>query len=260
MVFDYLQRHYRVTDLEEQILVNNRSADHILVTTEFARQDALQYAGVKTSRVTKVPMLAPERGNAVRNRDGEKSHFLWTTNVGAHKNHVRALEALQLYYEIYDGRLECHVTGVGTDGIVKSQLPHLQGLARTIAGSRVLRQKVKFVGELSEASYRQKLSSAAFLWHPAELDNGTFSVIEAAHFGVPSLSSDYPAMREIEEQFKLGLNFMDQRSADNMAAQLHSMEVNLVDKDRAVVAAESLATQSIDRLASAYWKVVREFI
>ncbi|QND61459.1 glycosyltransferase family 4 protein [Mesorhizobium huakuii] len=260
MIFDYLQRHYRITDLEEQILVTNRGADHILVTTEFARQDALQYAGVEASRITKVPMLAPERGNAARIQGIEKSHFLWTTNLGEHKNHMRALAALQLYYEIYGGRLECHVTGVGTDRILKSQLPHLQGLARTIAGSRVLKQMVKFVGELSEASYRQKLSTAAFLWHPAELDNGTFSVIEAAHYGVPSLSSDYPAMREIEEQFKLGLNFMDQGDPDHMAAQLHAMEINLVERERAVVAAEQLASQSIDCLAPEYWKVVREFI
>ena len=44
-----------------------------------------------------------------------------------------------------------------------------------------------------------------FLWHPATIDNGTFSVIEAAHLKVPSLSSGYPAMKEINEQYNLSL-------------------------------------------------------
>jgi glycosyltransferase involved in cell wall biosynthesis len=261
MVFDYLQRHYLVTHLEEQIVMANRSADHVLVTTEFTRQDALQYAGVKASRVTRVPMLAPEKGNAERdNRGVEQNHFIWTTNLGAHKNHRRAFAALQLYYEVYGGQLKCHVTGVGTGDLLKSQLPHLEGLARTIASSRALRHGVRFLGELSDAAYRKELSSAAFLWHPAELDNGTFSVIEAAHYGVPSLSSDYPAMREIEQQFQLGLSFMDQEDPDHMAAQLHEMEVNLAQRERALASAEQLASQCVARLAPEYWKVVREFL
>jgi glycosyltransferase involved in cell wall biosynthesis len=261
MVFDYLQRHYRITDLEEQILFANRNADHVLVTTEFTRQDALQYAGVKASRVTKVPILAPWTGKAMFvNRGVKHYHFLWTTNLGPHKNHRRALAALQLYYEVYGGRFECHVTGVGTRGLVKSQLPHLQGLARIIEGSRTLRSKVKFLGELTDSAYRKELSSAAFLWHPAELDNGTFSVIEAAHYGVPALSSDYPAMREIEQQFQLGLSFMDHEDPEQMAAQLHEMEANLAQREHGLPRAEQLASQCVARLAPEYWKVVREFL
>lgn len=261
VVFDYLQRHYQVSHLNDQILLANRSADHLIVTTDFTLRDSLQYAGVDPRRVTKLPMLAPEKGAATRNRrTAEPTHFIWTTNLAAHKNHRRAMAALQLYYEVYGGKLDCHVTGFGSAAIAKSELPHLEGLGRVIAGSRALRQQVKFLGELSEDAYRRELAGAAFLWHPTELDNGTFSVIEAAHYGVPALSSDYPAMREMDEQFGLDLSFMDQEDPEDMATKLHSMELHLAERMRAVATEEKLASQSVSRLARSYWEVVREFI
>ncbi|WP_245518423.1 glycosyltransferase [Mesorhizobium sp. M1C.F.Ca.ET.189.01.1.1] len=262
IVFDYLQRHYRVSDIDEQILLANRLANHVLVTTDFTRQDALQYAGVDPRRLTKVPMLVPGKGKTVRQRnDGdEATHFIWTTNLAAHKNHRRALAALQLYYEAYQGKLTCHVTGFGSREIIKSQLPHLEGLNRVVAGSRALRQHVRFLGELSDEGYRRELATSAFLWHPTELDNGTFSVIEAAHHGIPSLSSDYPAMREMDRQFQLGLSFMDQEDAEDMAAQLHAMELNLVERRRSLATEKQLEDQSVERLAPRYWHVIRELL
>ncbi|RWL96678.1 MAG: glycosyltransferase [Mesorhizobium sp.] len=262
VVFDYLQRHYRVSHLDEQILLANRLANHVLVTTDFTRQDALQYAGVDPRRLTKVPMLVPGKGNATRQQKdgGEAKHFIWTTNLAAHKNHRRALTALQLYYEVYQGKLSCHVTGFGSSEIIKSQLPHLEGLNRVVAGSRALRQHVRFLGELSENAYRKELGASAFLWHPTELDNGTFSVIEAAHYGVPSLSSDYPAMREMDRQFQLGLSFMDQEDPEDMAAQLNAMELNLAERRRSLATEEQLNEQSLVRLAPHYWRAVRELL
>ncbi|MER8853811.1 glycosytransferase [Mesorhizobium australicum] len=261
MVFDYLQRHYDVTTIGEMTLLANRNAEHVLVTTEFSRQDALQYAGIRADKVTKVPMLAPEKGDAERRPPGAESHyFLWTTNLGPHKNQRRALAALQIYYEVYNGRLDCRVTGVGSDNLTKSKLPNLRGLDQIVGRSPMLRRKVKFLGELSEALYRRQLSAAAFLWHPAELDNGTFSVIEAAHFGVPSLSSDYPAMREIDHQFQLGLSFMDQEDPEDMARRIHEMEVCSVERERALANAEQLTSQSVSHLAPAYWNVLRELL
>ena len=60
------------------------------------------------------------------------------------------------------------------------------------------------MGELRDRAFAGLLSEAAFLWHPAMIDNGSFTVIESAMRGVPALSSDYPAMREIDENFRAG--------------------------------------------------------
>jgi hypothetical protein len=96
------------------------------------------------------------------------------------------------------------------------------------------------------------------LWHAGRIDNGTFSVVEAAHLGVPSLSGDYPAMREFDAQFGLNLSWMDAYSPNDMAQQLKMMEAEAMTFRERLPSAERLATQSVEQLAGAYWHAVRE--
>ena len=190
--------------------------------------------------------------------DADRRYFIWTTNIAPHKNHVAAFEALRLYYETLKGRLACHITGAGAHTLLTSELPNLKPLAETYARNACLQDNVKLRGELSDTGYFQELAGAAFLWHPTLVDNGTFSVVEAARLGVPSLSSDYPAMREMDAQFGLQLAYMDRNDPRNMAAQLKWMEMNLAERRSLVPGAERLATQRLETLAPSYWKAVRE--
>jgi glycosyltransferase involved in cell wall biosynthesis len=123
-----------------------------------------------------------------------------------------------------------------------------------------LTSKLRIKGELPDREYRAELRRAAFVWHPTSIGNGTFSVIEAARSGVPALSSDYPAMREIDEQFGLGLMWMDSQSPSDMARKLKEMELDIEGARARVPSTERLATQSLARLAGAYWDIVREFL
>ncbi|MDT4883679.1 hypothetical protein FQZ97_1197410 [compost metagenome] len=102
------------------------------------------------------------------------------------------------------------------------------------------------------------LSNAAFLWHAGRVDNGTFSVIEAASLGVPSLSSRYPAMEEIESQFSLNLAWMDASDPIAMAHALKDMESTYLTRKTLLPTAEQLSTNSTDQLAGAYWEAVRQ--
>jgi glycosyltransferase involved in cell wall biosynthesis len=98
------------------------------------------------------------------------------------------------------------------------------------------------------------LQEAAFLWHAGRIDNGTFSVVEAAGVGVPALSSDYRPMREMNEQFSLNLAWMDPSDPQSMAQALKDMEQKHMERRAMLPTSDQLASQSIDRLASAYWK------
>lgn len=264
MVYDYLQRYVPVLEdiTSQQFVARAHVAEAILVTTDFTRDDALQFAGLPARKVRKVPMLAPDfSGDSTRRaRIGDASYFLWTTNLALHKNHEAAMRALQLYYEDYDGELECRVTGVETGNLLKKDLAHLAALNDILLSSDGLKRKFRVEGELSDRVYRRQLNDAAFLWHPGLIDNGTFSVVEAAHFGVPSLSSDYPAMREIDQQFSLNLCWMDAGDPDNMARQLKKMETDGAELRQALPSAEKLASQSVDKLSGAYWDVVRDYL
>jgi len=142
----------------------------------------------------------------------------------------------------------------------KQKLPHLLAARKIRRSSRAIKDNVKIEGELPDQSYRRKLRGAAFLWHPAKMDNGSFSVIEAASLGVPALSSDYPAMREIDHQFQLNLTWADPNDPADMATKLKQVETDMGAARGRLPSAEVFSRQSVDRLAGEYWKVIREYL
>jgi len=262
VVYDYLQRYVPVLDTatDQAFLHAARLASSVIVTTRFTEQDALQYAGLEPEKVRKVPMLVPEFTafeNAVKTVDS-LPYFMWTTNAGMHKNHINAFKALRIYYEELGGALECRITGVNTRHLLESKLPHLQPLAHMMSDSQALREHVRILGELPDMSYQKELAGADFLWHTNQVDNGTFSAVEAAHSGVPTLSCDYPAMREINAQFQLNIAWMKADDPRQMAAQLKWMEKQAKQQCALLPTKTELAKQSLEKLASQYWEVVRE--
>jgi glycosyltransferase involved in cell wall biosynthesis len=265
MVYDYLQRYVKfLSDATNRCYIRRaHDAEAIMVTTDFTMRDAIQFAGLPKSKVRKVPMLAPDFSRMpeqLATVDDPPKYFIWTTNIAVHKNHENAFKALRLYYEKYEGKLECRVTGVGVKGMLKSKIPHLMRLQTIYSSSPALRRMLKLAGELPDEAYRSLLSRAGWLWHAARIDNGTFAVIEAAHFGIPSLSSDYPAMREIGEMFNLNLSWMDPADPRDMARQLKLMESSFETRRNVLPSADHLLQRSSDRVATEYWNVVREYL
>lgn len=261
LVFDYLQRYFPglVEGSDQFYLAAARQAERVLVTTQFTRNDALQYAGLPAHKVVKLPMLAPNfLDYTERSSPAKPSYFVWTTNLAQHKNHTNAVKALKIYYEELGGVLDCFVTGVNTDSFFKDPLPHLTEATALLKGSEALRNRVHWQGELAVSDYRRILAGAAFVWHAGKVDNGTFSVIEAASLGVPALSSDYPAMREIDEQFALNLAWMNPDEPKAMAAELKQMESTHQARRGLLPAKAQMAEQGTDKLAGEYWKAIRE--
>jgi glycosyltransferase involved in cell wall biosynthesis len=265
MVYDYLQRYEAfLTDETNRCYIQRaHEAEAIMVTTDFTMNDALQFAGLPKPKVRKVPMLAPDFDRKPEwdaQIDERSNYFLWTTNIALHKNHENAFKALRLYYEKHDGQFECRVTGADVRGMLKSRIAHLIPLQTIWSSSPALRRMLKILGELPDEHYRSLLSGAAWLWHAARIDNGTFSAIEAAHLGVPSLSSNYPAMREIDKTFKLGLTWKNPGDPKDMARQLKLMENGFESRRSFLPTAQQLAQQSAERLAADYWNVIRDYL
>ncbi len=265
VVYDYLQRYEPVMDDQtlRNLVQRAHAAEAVVVTTKFTARDARQFAGLPAKSIRLAPMLAPEFANTglPSNPKGTSSYFIWTTNLGIHKNHLNAVEALRLYYEQYRGSLRCKLTGVETGKILEERSSrHLRDFGDVLKASTLLRKRLKIEGELPDAAYRDVLRGAAFLWHPAKVDNGSLSVVEAAHYGVPSLSSDYPAMREIDEQFELHLAWMDPDDPQDMALRLWEMEKELENPQRRRPSKDRLAKQSLVHLAPAYWAIVEDYL
>lgn len=258
MVYDYLQRYESVmpSGHDQPFLAAARRAAGLWVTSRFTYDDALQYAGVDPHRITQVPMLAADiRQHMTSIRAG--NYFIWPTNPAAHKNHTHAAQALELYYDTLGGTLECWITGEGSQHLLKSELPHLRSMAKTFKRCKALRKRVRWKGCLSDRAYWRALAGARFLWHPTRLDNGSFNVVEAAQLHVPSLSSDYPAMREMEDQYGLGLCWMNADDPQEMAEQLLRMEREAGQRREALTTNDCLAGRRIEDLAGVYWREIR---
>ncbi|MCE1191515.1 MAG: glycosyltransferase [Acidovorax sp.] len=262
MVYDYIQRYQDVVSGDANMAFINaaRGAEKILVTTDFTGQDALQYAGIEKSKIAHVPMLPPEIKTELLETVAAPSaqeYFVWTTNAAPHKNHRNAAEALRIYYEELGGELGCMVTGVNTEDILNGSYEHHKAISSIFERSAALRKHVSWLGEISDQKYCDLLTRAKFLWHAGLIDNGTFSVIEAASLGVPALSSDYPAMREIDAKYALELTWMDPNSSRNMALQLKYMEGNVKDLRGRLPSKEQLALHSVENMSYSYWSEVR---
>ncbi len=262
MVYDYLQRYEDLLShgADMPFLAAARSAEKLMVTTEFTYRDLLQYAGIEPRKVSKLPMLAPAfplQLPGLVAKDEQDAYFIWSTNAAPQKNHRHAAEALQIYYEELDGQWDCKLTGVNTNTLLSSEIPHLKAMAAVFCRSKLLRKRVKWMGELPNSQYRRLVSQANFLWHAGRIDNGTFSVIEAACLSVPSLSSDYPAMREINAQFCLNLAWMNPDSPRDMAVQLKRMESEAVTRRHNLPSQARLLEQHTALHARLYWQEVR---
>ena len=259
LAYDYLQRHEPILTPESNaaFLDGARRAQRVWVTSQVSREDAIQFAGVPSERVVLLPMLAPRfppprTGAARRGRP----YFVWPTNRAPHKNNANAIKALQLYYDEFEGRLDCRVVGPELGTIAAIEAAHFV-CARSSMASREQASPVVILGELSDGRYRGLLAGAEFFWHPARRDNGTFCVVEAASLGVPALSSDYPAMREIEDAFALGLAWMDPASPLDMARQLKHMEQDSRDRRDQLPDRQRLAEASLENAAPRYWEAAR---
>ncbi|WP_034399603.1 glycosyltransferase [Delftia acidovorans] len=263
IVYDYIQRYENNVPLHwDDIFIGmvNR-AKRVMVTTKFTERDAIQYAGVPKEKIVLLPNLMSIKKNLSRDiiKTMESTpYFLWITNSAPHKNHKNAIAALLKYYDILKGKLECHIIGVDSQKIICSTLDHLKNINSMINGSQRASKNIKWMGELPEDDYENELSGASFLWHPARIDNGTYSVVEAASVGVPSLASDYPPMREIEEQCAIGMKWMNAEDPDDMAKKLKWMEENHQTQKNHLPSFENLMKNSAEHHAAAYWEVIED--
>jgi glycosyltransferase involved in cell wall biosynthesis len=259
LAYDYLQRHEPILTpgRNAAFLDAARRAQRVWVTTQVSREDAIQFAGVPRKRTVLLPMLAPRFPARTATSRRGRPYFVWPTNPSPHKNHANAIRALQLYYDECGGRLDCRVVGAESQAIPALEMAQFtRGRSSRSDGEQD--SPVATLGELPDGLYQAVLAGAEFLWHPARRDNGTFCVVEAASLGVPSLSSDYPAMRELEQAFTLGLAWMDPACPLDMARQLKRMEQEARERRGLLPDRERLAEASLETAAPKYWEAAQE--
>lgn len=212
-------------------LLSLRNANLVFSTTPRTVEDVVGFAGAPRWRVELAPYFAAVPATATKAPCPAlpfDRYFLWTTNITPHKNHYRALLALEKYYLQHTSEsLPVVVVGVDTEMMDpqhgRTGHRYTDELQNLIAQSDVLRRNVYFIGSLQRPTFEALMINAVFLWHNVIYDNGTACVLEAAELGVPSLSSDYPQMRFFDKLFGTEAHFFSAYDIDASADALFAM-------------------------------------
>ena len=269
-VHDYIQRYVPESvsrEANKVKLINQRLADNVIVTSKATYNDAIQFANHSSSKVTLTPLLLELLEKPTTLNGSNKNYFLWVTNAAPHKNHMRALRALEYYYQ-NGGKLDCYITGVNTkyfkpntdlsSAPVKKE--YVEKIQYIIGQSELLQEHLWIKGDLTKVNYIKILDNAKFVFHPGYGDNGTGTVIDAASFGVPSLSSDYPAMRYLAQFIEIPLQYMTPFDPELMGNALMDMGKNYLQYADLIPDREKLRKYEYRNQAEETYKCIKEIV
>lgn len=253
ILHDYIQRY--LPELmgehqEREYFDFARASAFCYTTTDNTREDAVNYAGVSKNKIQMLPLFfekIDDTQNAMYEKSGEKGYFVWSTNTSLHKNHRVALDALERYYKD-GGTLKCYMTGTNTQKFLDgdSENNYINGIKQRINDSIILKKNIKILGYLKKEEFLNILGNAEFLFHPGYADNGNGTAFDAAMLHVPSLSSDYPAMRNMDRVCNLAMTFFEKNDCCKMAEALIYAEQNQKLLQNNLPEREELCTHTVE--------------
>lgn len=266
IVQDYIQRYLpglMDRNLENNIFSLQRDADAVFVTTIPAMEDSIQYGGIKKEKIKLMPLLF-DRVEADRVKDHKEKYFLWSTNIGEHKNHRVLLKALEEYYD-NGGKLKCYMTGVNTELFdikkkPKFNIEYTKKIRNIIMHSKNLSSNLIIKGNMNKKEYFNLLAGARFLVHPGFTDNGNMSSVDAAFLGVPSISSDYPAMRYYEKVMGLKIRFVNPFDHEAWAEMLLKSEKDCEEWSKQLPTEQEMDQFSISHMYDKIYDTITEVI
>lgn len=246
LVYDYIQRYVDLgveAYFDSPFIEQVRQAKNVFVTTPQTGKDAIYYCGLSKEKVQLLEMeVSLPSGTEIPESSRERNFILWISNATKHKNHyntLNTLNTLNTYYSLWEGKLPVIVIGYNMDFFdieknyekkIGKKYPYIEKCRDYIEEHPCLQQMITFHGYVSEEKKNKLLANACFLIHPALADNGTFSVVEAAYLGTPSISHDYPQMRYIDERFRLNLTFTNFCDNKEASQRLKECEIKLREK------------------------------
>lgn len=98
---------------------------------------------------------------------------------------------------------------------------------------------------MSKEQYFSVLKNARFFMHPGFADNGNMTAIDAAFLGVPTITSDYPAMRYYEETMQLNMRFFSPFKVKELSELLMKMESDYEKQARLLPTVDELEKYTV---------------
>jgi glycosyltransferase involved in cell wall biosynthesis len=227
LVFADLQHEYHpefftAQELDERRRVFGASiarADHMIAISEHTRRTILERYGIAPERVSTGhlaadPAFHPERWEpaslprVLRKYDLQPGYLLFPANTWPHKNHLRALEALQQLRDAHGLRPLLVLTGARKQG---------EDALREACARLGLESQVRFLGYCPLEDMPALYRGARALFYPSLFEGFGIPVVEAMWCGCPVVCSDRTSLPEIAGEAAL---LFDPLSPDEMASAL----------------------------------------
>ena len=265
IVHDYIQRYIPNVFSQKSSatkLINQKNADKVIVTSIHNYSDALEFAGIKKEKLILTNNLFEfkKMEDVDDFVDIKSDYFLWSTNVAVHKNHLKALEALKVYYKA-GGNIKCVITGVNTNEFKgeyhKDTSEYAKRIHNLISNNKILSNNIIIKGNLPKEEYYSILKNAKFIFHPGYGDNGNFTISDGVAMKVPSLCSDYPGMRSFCDFLELKPLFFDPFDVDDISEKLLYMENNYVDYSKILPKFDRLSKKSYKSISHDIYSKVK---
>ncbi len=218
-------------------MLSCRQAALCYATTPKTYEDCISYAGIPRARVRLLPIVTELPSSVQENKDDKSGTLrdglhlpypfvLWATNDMPNNNHLVGLEALQLYYRSYGGRLNVIMCGRGVEGFLRADSgnEYTNLVCRAIQQHEGLQERLRIIGNIPAESYCVIKKEARFWLHNVIYDSGCGALIEAAEGGTPVLSSRYPQAEFVNQRFGVRANYFDPYDPDDLARKLKQQE------------------------------------
>jgi len=267
LIHDYLQRYMTYVYnhfYEDCVLHLARTAVRTLTMSPPTYKDAIMYAGIPEKKLALIPLMfdlmSVDSHVATQHSKEQEEYFLWSTNLGEHKNHITAVRALSAYYSA-GGKLKCYMTGVGTDlfdpGNKESASEYVMKVRRLIH-KESLTDHIKFCGNMSKEKYVEVLRHAKFFMHPGLIDNGNMTAVDAASVGVPTITSDYPQMKFYDDYMHLNMRFFNPYDVNSLKNALLKTEQDYNEMKKKLPTREELRKYTISCTYNKIYAAIEE--
>jgi glycosyltransferase involved in cell wall biosynthesis len=221
-----------------------RHASRVVVTTPQTHGDVVAAYGLEAQRIRLVPLswnpaLRFGACQAQRRLALDRPYLLNVANASPHKGSQVLVRAFARLKERLGTRCPpLVVCGVFTDRF-SADLPEPHNPAwketRALVRELALQEKseIFFLGFVSDAELLDLYERSGVVINAALYDNGSYSLTEAAYFGKPAITSDYPAARYLCERFQVPASFFPPGDSAALAA---AIEVALQEPPRSAAA------------------------
>lgn len=265
--FDFIQRYVPgIIDHADWLiwlkvsLSNLQNADYVYCTSPSTRQDAISYVGIAPNKVKLLPVEV-KLPNITFHHQPSKDYILWISNASPHKNHVFTFKALNAFYQRYPNALPTKMIGASINlfSPLNNTLNHSYHIeCREILHQSGLFNKKIFIEDyVPDQAYAAYIYNASCLLHSVINDNGTSTFVDACYYRVPTLSSDYPAMRYFSELFDIPLIYFNKNDVENFIAQLNYMLAHIDELSTKLPSKESLLKLTHTDIAAEYWSIYK---